>query len=734
MRQSLSANEEDGDLADASLDNIGPGIRPGKTSERLNQIDRVRANGVGDYVELPQLVVCGDQSAGKSSVLEGISGYPFPRKDGVCTQFPTEIVLRHDNQVETMTASLLPSASRSSEEREKFAAFQRDFLDFNELPGIIQEASHLMGIRGFSDVPDAPAFAADVLRLEFTGNTGLHLTLVDLPGLISVSDDDKDVELVRGLVDSYLESSRTIILAVIPASSDAETQGIIQRARHFDKDGVRTIGIITKPDLINEDTEERVARLAKNLHRTKLNLGFFLLKNPSPAELLDGLSFSQRRRKELEFFSSGRWRAQNLNPSRVGIDNLRSFLAEILDSHIERELPKVQEEIRRLLKRINEEIHDLGIERSSPNQIRMFLTRISTDFHGIAKNGLEGNYDSRDGSFFSTNDSSRRLRAAIQSENEKFAEYMRTHGQRRKVVSNDGNNAFEAKSEEEEDVSEGGKLEGEERDKDGQTEELRVTKNQMSAWIKEMYHQSRGRELPGNYNPSLLQRLFHIQSSRWESISQRHLQSVVSLVTRFVDSALKFIVTDTKVRDNLRRRITETLGQNAQKAHQELVRLVQDEQCHPITYNHYYTDNIQRARHDDAKARIKKSVDKASQMDWGGVFHFSNSPDEMNRLISALQARVEVNMVDRACSEALTDLNAYYKVAMKTFVDNVCRQVIERHILATLADVLDPAVVSGYSDEELLQLAAESPQTRRRRADALELQQALEQSLKDLSF
>lgn len=61
------------------------GLQTSKTSERLNQIDKVRANGVGDHVALPQLVVCGDQSAGKSSVLEGISGIPFPRQDGLYT-------------------------------------------------------------------------------------------------------------------------------------------------------------------------------------------------------------------------------------------------------------------------------------------------------------------------------------------------------------------------------------------------------------------------------------------------------------------------------------------------------------------------------------------------------------------------------------------------------------------------------------------------------------------------
>ena len=84
------------------------GLQSSRTSQRLNQIDRVRANGVGDHVALPQLVVCGDQSAGKSSVLEGISGIPFPRQDGLCTRFATEIILRHTPQAIRMTATINP--------------------------------------------------------------------------------------------------------------------------------------------------------------------------------------------------------------------------------------------------------------------------------------------------------------------------------------------------------------------------------------------------------------------------------------------------------------------------------------------------------------------------------------------------------------------------------------------------------------------------------------------------
>lgn len=460
-----SPTKKDRVAIDAGQVGNGFGLQSCRTSERLNQIDRVRANGVGDHVALPQLVVCGDQSAGKSSVLEGISGIPFPRQDGLCTRFPTEIVLRHSPEEHRVTATITPYPSRAEEEKVRLCAFHRNLHDFAELPQIIEEAAKLMGVCGFSASADAPAFAADVLRLELVGNTGLHLTLVDLPGLISVSENEEDVLLVENLIDSYLESSRTIILAVVPASSDVDTQGIIQRARRFDKDGLRTVGIITKPDLINTGTESRVARLAKNLDRTKLNLGFFLLKNPSPAELEEGMTLAQRHKAELEFFSSSPWRGQGLDSSRVGIDNLRLFLQDLLDSHIERELPKVREEVRHLLNKINEELVDLGTERSSPSHIRMYLARISNEFHNLVKAGLEGAYGGRDGAFFLIEDidTSTRLRAAVHMENKRFASYMREHGQKRKIVS-----SYEL-----------GNAEAEE----GQ---LLVTKEQMSEWVRKV--------------------------------------------------------------------------------------------------------------------------------------------------------------------------------------------------------------------------------------------------------
>lgn len=443
----------------------GLGLVSSRISERLNQVDRVRANGVGDHIALPQLAVCGDQSSGKSSVLEGISGIPFPRQDGLCTRFATEIILRHEPKDQRNTATIIPHVSRTEDEKASLSTFRRDVNDLSDLPGIINEAARLMGVQGTNTLADAPTFAADVLRLEVVGDTGLHLTLVDLPGLISVSENEEDVQLVGELVNSYLENSRTIILAVVPASSDVDTQSIIQRARRFDKDGLRTVGIITKPDLINNGTESRVAKLAKNAERTKLKLGFFLVKNPRPIDLEKGITAVECRKMEAQFFANCPWNKLGLDPSRVGIDNLRVFMQDLLDRHIERELPKVRKDVSQLLNEINKELMDLGTERNSPAQIRMYLTRIGTDFHDLVKAGVEGIYGSRDEFFHEVNDEKEchRLRAAIHMVNVKFANYMREHGQKRKLVS--------AEHQRQEEVY-------------PDTGQTFMTREQMSTWIK----------------------------------------------------------------------------------------------------------------------------------------------------------------------------------------------------------------------------------------------------------
>src|ERR1700743_388140 len=88
----------------------------------LDIIDNLRSKGVGRYVDLPEIIVCGDQSAGKSSVLEAISGMSFPTKDNLCTRFATELVLRRD-ATHGVKVSITPASERSADERERLSNF-----------------------------------------------------------------------------------------------------------------------------------------------------------------------------------------------------------------------------------------------------------------------------------------------------------------------------------------------------------------------------------------------------------------------------------------------------------------------------------------------------------------------------------------------------------------------------------------------------------------------------------
>jgi hypothetical protein len=418
------------------------GLQSSASLKRLSLISNLRSRGVGDHINLPQLVVSGDQSTGKSSVLEGITGVPFPRQDGLCTRFATEITMEHTNEADVdteITATIIPSKLRGEESKDELQAFIRHLNDFQELPSVIEGVGELMGFKGYGAVQSGPAFGQDVLRIKVRGNTGLNLTIVDLPGIIQVPNDeqdDDDVDTVHALVDLYISNPRTIILAVVQAGNDISNQPIIKKSKKYDKDGERTIGVITKPDLINDGTQTRIAALSKNEDTTKLKLGFFMVKNPSPKEMQSGMGMQEREHKELTYFSSPPWKDAGLDRTRIGVASLRKFLQDLLSCHTEREMPKVREEVRSLLKSTEKTISGLGEERPTTSHMRMFLSRLAMRYHNLTNAALIGDYDSSELEFFNRSYSeSRRLRAFVHSVNTKFSDKMRLQGATVKILS-----------------------------------------------------------------------------------------------------------------------------------------------------------------------------------------------------------------------------------------------------------------------------------------------------------
>lgn len=575
-----------------------------------------------------------------------------------------------------ITASIIHSDNRDEASKQELRTFMRRLYGFQELPAVIETAGELMGLKGYGTVQSGPAFGRDVLRIKVRGTTALNLTIVDLPGIIQVPNDeqdDNDVDTVHALVDSYISNPRTIILAVVQAGNDISNQSIIKKSKKFDKDGERTIGVITKPDLINDGTQSRIAALSRNEDSTKLKLGFFMVKNPSPKEMQDGISMLEREQKEITYFSSPLWKDPGIDRTRIGVASLRRFLQDLLSRHTEREMPKVREEVRSLLKSTEKSISGLGEERPTTSHMRMFLSRLAMRYHNLTNAALIGDYDSSELEFFNTSASeSRRLRAFIHSVNTKYSEEMRLEGKTVKIVPEPDESDEDLRIADLQEVA----------ISQDRVRQLSVSEEKFTTWIKhvswiytfslgsnprlhelKVYSRTRGRELPGNYNHVLLAELFYFQSKRWRQLAADHIELVYRGLKSFVTMLAEHITDEERIRLEISKQVHEHLAIHMSAAEKELGLLLEDEQQQPITYNHYYTDNIQKARQNASRDLINKIVKDTADDDFHGAMHISNNGIDVKRLVSALQKRVIVDMDEQACSEVRAGLDAYYKVS-----------------------------------------------------------------------
>lgn len=143
--------------------------------------------------------------------------------------------------------------------------------------------------------------------------------------------------MIDQMVHEYMVNPRSVMLTVIPCNVDIATQEILERAEEVDPNGIRTLGVLTKPDLVDEGSESGVLDLIEG-QRHQLQLGWHLLRNPGQLQVKDPLT--SRQEIERDFFAyEAPW--NQLNKDKTGIHSLRSRLQKIMAQHIRREFPKV---------------------------------------------------------------------------------------------------------------------------------------------------------------------------------------------------------------------------------------------------------------------------------------------------------------------------------------------------------------------------------------------------------
>ncbi|KAL2700746.1 hypothetical protein AAEP93_007565 [Penicillium crustosum] len=366
----------------------------------LDKIDQLLAYNLTEYVNFPQLVVVGDQSSGKSSVLEGLTRLPFPRDSGLCTRFATHIIFRRTraDTKRSISASIVPASDTHAEHASHLVTWKASLmesLDFESFARTMREVSCSpdYGSVELQGGNFQASFTQDVFRLEICGPEEDNLSIIDVPGIFKNTTDGlttkKYVKMVKDMVLSYMRNPRSIMLTVVPANVDIATQEILEMARECDPQGSRTQGVFIKPDLVDKGAEDKVIDLVEG-KTCSLKLGWIVVRNAGQQQLLD--QSSNRDEVEAQFFCEAHpW--NSLSREKVGIAALKIRLKDVQTTQIRQEFPKAYRVILLLSSRIwLADLSALGIERSTPEQQRSFLLDIIMKFQDIVSQVMATSY------------------------------------------------------------------------------------------------------------------------------------------------------------------------------------------------------------------------------------------------------------------------------------------------------------------------------------------------------
>lgn len=375
-------------------------------------------------IDLPQIVVVGSQSSGKSSVLENIVGrdlyvpnqhlsadntiancffLSLPRGSGIVTRRP--LILQLINKPATAQANgekKLDTTDKEAnvDEHGEFLHMPgQKFYDFNKIrEEIVRETETKVGRN--SGISPAP------INLRIYSPNVLTLTLVDLPGLtkVPVGDQPKDIERqIREMVLKYISKSNAIVLAVTSANQDLANSDGLKLAREVDPEGQRTIGVLSKVDLMDEGTDV-VDILAGRV--IPLRLGYVPVVNRGQRDIENKRPIASALENEKNFFENHKayrnkasycgtpYLARKLNlvcsfHMPCWRTTLTRAVLQILMMHIKQTLPDIKARIASSLQKYTSELSQLGDSMlgNSANIILNIITEFSNEYRTV----IEGN-------------------------------------------------------------------------------------------------------------------------------------------------------------------------------------------------------------------------------------------------------------------------------------------------------------------------------------------------------
>ncbi|PFH61361.1 hypothetical protein XA68_17539 [Ophiocordyceps unilateralis] len=377
----------------SSFRDIGKQLK--KCNDTLGELQQL---GVSHEVQLPELVLVGDQSAGKSSLMSGLAHLNLPRSEGTCTRCPLHIRVSKNSDWSCRVwlrkdYHYMPPPDRDVVEsdvteedpffpwKKRPATLVHEFKtmhDCDEIENVLRWAQ----IAILNDdkhprtfVPDSGStalelslekaaedtvakFSPNVVALEIKGPGLPDLSFYDMPGIFENPADARDdylVNVVQNLTKNYMSHQSAIIMCCMPMNSDAENSSTFRLTRKLGATN-RTIGVLTKADLLPEGNHEQWLNIMKGqAHHT--GLGYFITSRPPTKDLEDLTKWENSVFEEQSF---ERW-PRTFHPftSRCGIEKLITFLSEKLGEEFQKSLPTIKRKVINHRDKINKQLENL---------------------------------------------------------------------------------------------------------------------------------------------------------------------------------------------------------------------------------------------------------------------------------------------------------------------------------------------------------------------------------------
>ncbi|KAK0281262.1 hypothetical protein LTR91_011579 [Friedmanniomyces endolithicus] len=690
---------------------------------------------------LPTFVVVGDQSAGKSSIIEAVCDISVPRDQGTCTRCPFQITTSSASQDEWICTVTLhnthaynPTSARvgkNATDYDRWTKQQKmDILDF----AVVRDKSDLQDVLRRAQLaildPHQPAqdflhgdphantkvgFSPNTVSLEIVGPGLPELSFVDLPGAINVHEDGEDylVAFVEKLIKTYLRDPKTMVLLACSADQDVENSTAFRYVSQC-KALPRCLGVLTKPDLVGLSRHSLLQRILRgDAFKLRDHHAWFVTKQLTQEDLDAGATRREARDLEDRFFAGEPWATTLTRYSpRFGTAKLQAAISFELSQHIRREIPDLAARVQARIDIVSTELEGFPeLAKSASHTVTMESLALVQAVQGHLRgdglnNGFRNDY--------------RTLLYALRSElkSRRLVVKLGTPGYVMQSIcleSDDEGDADDATPMQSPDETPSKKRKANDGGRAGRTPQAtktfasrtpgsgRVDKRTKAVVeqeklvldldrLSEMYTSGSIYGLPGQFNPKVTEDIIARSQVSWEAVVRETLESIKDLLLKMLVQVHGGSLA------NRRRTLLYAAAAEAietyfaalwDQGHERILQSLACEKHKPITYNTSMGPKIDevkyKLRYDRLSARISEHNDTLEAK--GAKIKNPASDTDRLKQRADLEGKLKTDEYGRFIGAVASAL-AYYDVASDHLVDSVAKQ-LEYGLLSAIDQGLD---------------------------------------------